>query len=221
MADEVTDSSNRFESGNAPPEFPESPKLHYRQLYFNSLDIVIACIKARFDQPGYSIYSKMESVLLKAANNQEFLEELNTVSKFYNNDIDCRLLKIQLQTLSTHFQNTSTPVNCDPHRPKNDFKDLKNFLINLTSAQRQLFSEFLFKMMLLAPATNAVSERSCSALRRTKTWLRTTMSQERLNHCLMLHVHKSLTDELNLMSIAEEFVSVNESRLRTFGHFSS
>ena len=125
-----------------------------------------------------------------------------------------RLLKIQLQTLSTHFQNTSTPVNSDPHRPKNDFKDLKNFLINLTSAQMQLFSEvvFLFKMMLLAPATNAVSERSCSALRRTKTWLRTTMSQERLNHCLMLHVHKFLTDELNLMSIAEEFVSVNESR---------
>ena len=96
----------------------------------------------------------MESVLLKAANNQEFLEELNTVSKFYNNDIDCRLLKIQLQTLSTHFQNTSTPVNSDTHRPKNDFKDLKNFLINLTSAQRQQFSEvvFLFKMMLLAPA---------------------------------------------------------------------
>ena len=135
---------SRFESGNAPPEFPESPKLHYRQLYFNSLDIVIACIKARFDQPGYSIYSKMESVLLKAANNQEFLEELNTVSKFYNNDIDCRLLKIQLQTLSTHFQNTSTPVNSDPHRPKNDFKDLKHFLINLTSAQRQLFSEVVF-----------------------------------------------------------------------------
>ena len=67
---------SQFESGNAPPEFPESPKLHYRQLYFNLLDIVIACIKARFDQLGYSIYSKMESVLLKAANNQEFLEEL-------------------------------------------------------------------------------------------------------------------------------------------------
>ena len=73
MADEVTDSSNRFESGNAPPEFPESPKLHYRQLYFNLLDIVIACIKARFDQPGYSIYSKMESVLLKSCQQSRIL----------------------------------------------------------------------------------------------------------------------------------------------------
>ena len=34
-----------------------------------------------------------------------------------------------------------------------------------------------------------------------------TMSQKRLNHCLTLHVHKSLTDKLNLMSIAEESVS--------------
>ena len=82
-------------------------------------------------------------------------------------------------------------------------------------------ASLLFKIILLAPATNAVSERSCSALRRTKTWLRTAMSQGRLDHCLMLHVHKSLMDELNLMSISKGFVSVNESRLRSIGLFTS
>ena len=46
------------------------------------------------------------------------------------------------------------------------------------------------------PATNAVSERSFSALRRIKSYLRANMSQERLNQSMVLHVHKHLTDPL-------------------------
>ena len=68
-----------------------------------------------------------------------------------------------------------------------------------SAAQMELLSQVvkIFKFILIAPATNAVSERSCSALRRTKTWLRTAMTQERLNNCLILHVHKYLTDKMN------------------------
>ena len=39
------------------------------------------------------------------------------------------------------------------------------------------------------------------------------MSQERLNHCLILHVHKSLTDKIDLLSVATEFVTTKESPL--------
>ena len=57
-------------------------------------------------------------------------------------------------------------------------KDLKEFMANLTVSQKSLISQavFVYKMVLLAPATNAVSVRSCIVLRRTKTWLRTTMN---------------------------------------------
>ena len=48
----------------------------------------------------------------------------------------------------------------------------------------------LLKLYLASPATNAVSERSASAMRRLKNWLRSTMSQERLNHCMLLSIHK-------------------------------
>ena len=58
------------------------------------------------------------------------------------------------------------------------------------------------------PATNASSERTVSAMRRVKSCLRATMSQERLNLLMILHVHKDLTDKLNLISIANEFVSI-------------
>ena len=64
------------------------------------------------------------------------------------------------------------------------------------------------KLVLVIPVTNGSSERSFSAMRRVKSYLRSTMSQERLNHLMILHVHKDLTDKLNLISIANEFVSL-------------
>ena len=78
----------------------------------------------------------------------------------------------------------------------------------------------LAKCLLVMPATNAVSERSFSALKLIKTYLRSTQTQERLNHVMTLFVHKNLTDRLNLVDIANEFVSRCEIRLRIFGRFS-
>ncbi len=114
-----------------------------------------------------------------------------------------------------HFQ-TSTEVNS---KSLADFKDIKTFFTELSFAQTELLSQVvkIFKYILIAPATNAVG--SCSALRRTKNWLRATMTQEILNNCLILHVHKSLADNIDLTSIANDFVAANETRLSLFGRF--
>ena len=45
-------------------------------------------------------------------------------------------------------------------------------------------------MLLVIPATNAIGERSFSALRRGKTYLSSTTGDSRLNHHMMLRVHK-------------------------------
>ena len=75
------------------------------------------------------------------------------------------------------------------------------------------------KLILLIPATNATSERSFSALRRIKNWLRNTMSQARVKWCMLLNVHHEKTDSLNIVDIANEFSSRNESRKAIFGKF--
>ena len=74
-------------------------------------------------------------------------------------------------------------------------------------------------LILVMPASNAVSERSFSSLRRLKSYLRSTMTQERLNNILVLHVHNDLTDNLNLTEVANEFVMSSEFRLTLFGKF--
>ena len=66
------------------------------------------------------------------------------------------------------------------------------------------------------PATNAVSERSFSAPRRIKTFLRTTMTQCRLNN---LNIHKDHCDMLDLVDVANTFVAGSEHRLLLFGKF--
>ena len=45
------------------------------------------------------------------------------------------------------------------------------------------------------------------------------MTQQRLNHVLLLHVHKDKTDQLNLADVGNNFVAGSEHRLSLFGNF--
>ena len=88
----------------------------------------------------------------------------------------------------------------------------------MSSAQGEIISEViqLKKLILLIPAANASSERAASAARRIETCLRSTASQQRLNHYMILHISKELTDSLSLLGCANEFI-LNEKLRKNFG----
>jgi len=69
------------------------------------------------------------------------------------------------------------------------------------------------------PATNAVSERSASVIRRIKTYLHSSMTQTCLNNVMVLHIHKHLTDSVDHKQILNEFASSNDDGQRIFGSF--
>ena len=71
--------------------------------------------------------------------------------------------------------------------------------------------------MLDLPATNAVSERSFGALKRVKTYLRLTTYDNRLNHLMMLLIHKEKTESLNIPKISNEFIERKEANNKMFG----
>lgn len=129
--------------------------------------------------------------------------------QIYSEDLDEPLINTQLQLVHTHFHN-----NCS--RPPS-FMDIVDFVRPI----QQLLSEVvkLVILILVAPATNASSERSFSALRIIKTYLRTTMAQSRLNHLMLLHVHKEQCDRLDLDQCANDFCSKSEHRMNIFGTF--
>jgi len=203
----------RYEDGT-PGDFPTDCKAHYRQSYFNALDLSINAIQERFDQPDFHTYRHLEELLMQAVRGEDTKETLALVCDFYGEDFDRSQLQLHLDTLKATFPE-------DLKSPTLSVHDVKKYIQSMSVAERSLISEVvtLLQLILILPSTNAVSERTFSAMRRPKTYLRATMNQERLNHLLLLHVHKELTDKLSCIDVASSFVADSEHRLSVFGRF--
>lgn len=74
------------------------------------------------------------------------------------------------------------------------------------------------QLFFVLPVTSATAERSFSTLRRLKTYLRTTMQQERLNNIAILHVHKRETERIDMKTVTDEFACRNDRRRMHFGN---
>ena len=133
----------------------------FRRPYFEAVDFAVNCIRARFDQPGCQICKNVESLLLMAGNGESFDEEFQKVADFYKDDFNSGLVRTQLESLHASFKE-----NNDISRV--DMKAILKYFRSTLPVYRTFNSEAikLFKLLLIMPATNAISERSFSALKR-------------------------------------------------------
>ena len=163
------------------------------------------------------MYSNLEELVLKAARDEPFKDEYEKVTEFYGSDLDPYLLQTQLKSFHTEFQNRFENDNFSLMDIVEDFRAFKKDPNN--QWKLDLYSQIVIvlKLVLVLPASNCTLERSFSAIKRIKTYLRTTMSQKRLNWLMILHVHKERTDNLNIERIVNLFVARKEERLRIFG----
>ena len=189
----------------------ENLKARYKQMYFEALDLITTCINQRFDQPGHQNYKILQELLTKTVNGEAYDSELKFLCDFYGEDICESRLRAQLETLASTFQD----------QDKTSLADVITFFRSSSSPKKVFLSEVgnILKLLLVMPAMNATSERSFSSLRRIKTYLRSTMSQPRLNHLMILHVHKDHTDQLSLVDTANEFIKEHDHREHIFGKF--
>ena len=175
--------------------------------YFEALEHAIQDIKVRFEQTDRSTFRVVQSLLLKQLQDEGIDAELEDVTRMYS-DLDRDGLKTQLAILSAGNEVQVESVS-----------ELIRFLQESDSDMKFLpQAQYLAKLLLVMPATNAVSERNFSALKRVKTYLRSTTTDQRLNNVMTLHVHKDETDKLNLVDIADEFCSKLENRKQMFGN---
>jgi len=187
-----------FDEGST-PTYHKTVEDHYRVIYFKALDLIVTCIENRFDQPGYKSYGIVQTLLLKAAASKPHAEELQFVLSFYGSDFDSMLLPTHLEIF---FQTIK----------RSEKMTISEFFRTCSPSQCKLMSQVskMVKLLLVMPATNAQSERSFSALRRVKTYLRATMSQQRLNHlmlCIFTRVELMLL--ISWMLPMSSFVDMN------------
>ena len=74
-------------------------------------------------------------------------------------------------------------------------------------------------LFLTVPISSSTSDRSFSALKQLYTYLCSSMTKSHLNNCLLLHIHKDYTNNLDLLLVAKEFVKRNDEKVKHFGQF--
>ena len=73
-----------------------------------------------------------------------------------------------------------------------------------------------YRILFTVPMTVASAERSFSKLKLLKNYLRSTMSQERLNGLATLCIEKDKLDEINVDAIIDDFASRSVRRISKF-----
>ena len=150
----------RFEIGTSESSFSTTPEDLYHQKYMEAIDLVTKFIRSHFDQPGYRIYCNLENLLLKTAKGENYTIEIKFVVQFYGSDFDGALLTTQLELFTSSFSQGDDHDRLTLH-------DVKAHICSFSTAARCSMSEVcnILKILMFMPATNAVSERSASALR--------------------------------------------------------
>ncbi len=200
------------------PEYSPSPKDLFRQQYFEVLDLLVNELKRPFDQKAFSVLQYIEKLIVDSCNGAT-LEPSSSFKDMYGADVNTDRLAVQLamlpdvvRTANTDYQLgirkvTSVNTVCEVY---NTCKFPKTMLCDV---------DRLLHVYLTVPLTSATAERTFSTLRRLKSYLRSTMTQQRLNHLVLLHTHHQRTDDLNLLEVAHDFVSRNSRRKEFFGNF--
>ncbi len=204
----------RLDDGSAPHRFT-LPKEYFRQIYFEACDLLIGELDNRFDQAFLTPLVAMEQLIVKAANGEPVPDELDTLSaSVYAKDLDLPWLKRHLTVLPDIVSQALPLV-----KRVTTIRTVCTAM--LSGTHRSTFDEVhkLLRLYLTVPITSATSERAFSTLKRLLTYLRSSMTEQRLNNCALLHIHKEILDEMDLQPIAAAFSSANNERLRYFGSF--
>ena len=185
----------------------QQEKTEWKRQYFEVLDLVDSTIERRFNQNDMKVASKREYTFLDGANRGLTLSALEDIN--LPDPIDKARLVMELTLLRDYTAD----------RQFISVQELADFVTELNSQTRIMFKQVThtIELCLSLPVSAASSERSFSALKRLKTWLRSTMTQKRLTHTSLMHVHQEILDSLDVARLMSTFVSKTAERRAVFG----
>ena len=149
---------------------------HYHvTCYYTSIDKVVAVIRSRFDGHDQEVLSSLADIVFTHSPANASIE---LVSQFY--DVDSDLLRSEKAIFEEINANHA-------------YAQTKNAAVIVKRMYENGVSEVLpvlFSILATIPATSCSAERSFSALRRLKTYLRSTMGDRRLNSLALINIQR-------------------------------
>ena len=94
------------------------------------------------------------------------------------------------------------------HPTIQDIQDFMKFMQESSVSKRVWVIEVkvICKLKLLAAAPTAVKERSFSALKSLKTYLRSSTGNTHLENFIVLYIHQNFTDKLHLVNLVKNYL---------------
>ena len=204
----------RIDDGNENHTF-SSPKEFFHCQYFEDLDVLKGKL-TRFDQPTFAILREMEKILIDSCNDEKNIVLSTEIKTLYANNLDMNKLTTQLSILSSVIEAS----NNDYQMGIKSVTSLNTIceLFNTCKFPRSMLPgvDKLLRLYYTIPITSATAERTFSTLCKLKSYVRSTMSLKRLNHLNMLHAYKHVTEQIDLQTIAVDFINRNRGVGRNF-----
>ena len=159
---------------------------------------------------------ELESRLIKSENRfyAEYLlprvignitnEQIATLFETYQTDLTCNLDEFKREIARWRTRWSITP------------RDQMPTSLCAVNPVLYLSIDTILCIMLTMPVTSATAERSFSVLRRLKTYVRSTMNNDRLSSLALMHIHRDFSVDLD--RVMEKFVSA-KTRRTDFGQF--
>ncbi|XP_076954092.1 uncharacterized protein LOC143628361 [Bidens hawaiensis] len=184
-----------------------APQENFRVNYFlYIIDQAITSLETRFDQ--FKNFEKLFGFLFPQNLRGNEDEDIKLSCNFLENalefegrsDIDGEELYMELSSLDILYtMEFSSPIEVLKH-----LKETQENFPNARIAYRRI--------LLTIPVTVASAERSFSKLRLLKSYLRSTMSQERLNGLAMKAIESEILDSINREEVIKQFTVKNARR---------
>ena len=91
---------------------------------------------------------------------------------------------------------------------KGTFIALRMLQAILSNEMQDTFPNRYICLFIYLPllVTNCSGERSCSALKRIKNYLRSTLKDAKLNHSALMHIESSVLRKINCNNVLDQFV---------------
>ena len=164
------------------------------------LDHLISQMSTRFSDKNLSTLDGFFGLPSQVVCQNEWKEKFRKYLSLYRDDLpEPRFLETEMWEASWHDSDTTPPSSLQSLLPAIDGTTFPNIYV-------------AFKILATLPVTSCTCERSISVLRRLKTYLRGTMSQDRLDALALLHVHRSVP--INTEHIIDIFARNNPRRMK-------
>ncbi|XP_019163460.1 PREDICTED: zinc finger MYM-type protein 1-like [Ipomoea nil] len=198
------------ENSNASLEVSLSAEDSFRvNYYFFIVDQAVVSLKSRFEQ--FQEYEKIFGFLFNS-DRLSSLDDMslksscsrleNSLKHNGHSDINGDELYVELKLRRELYVNEKLG-------PIEILKDLELFDCYPNAV-------IAYRILLTIPVTVASAERSFSKLKLLKSYLRSTMSQERLNGLAMISIENDLLDKVDYEELIDEFASKNARRTSVF-----